>query len=489
MTSERAPDDVAAPVSFSGATTSRHPRLALWGAILASAMAFADSTVVAIALPKMRLTLGAGLLEVQWFHNAYMLNLTAFILLGGALGDRLGLARVFRLGIVLFLAASLACAFAPTALSLIAARTLQGLGAAIMVPGSLALISTIFPDADRSRAIGVWAAASAMTTALGPILGGLALSFGGPETWRIVFAVNLPLGLCALWFLHHAGLEDRPRTETGLDLVGACLATASLAALAWGLSVGALHVLAAGTLLLGAFLWHQGKTNAPMMPLSLFANRTFSATNIMSFTLYGALSIIFFFLPMTLIAALDLSEIDASAAFAPMSVFIAALSGRAGRLSDRFGPRVLLVSGCVLVAIGYLTLALVFPTQLYWSRILPAMCLVGLGMSAVVAPLSATLMASVSDGHSGVGSAINNALTRLAGLIFVAALGPVVTLSYGQFGGTQSFGVLAQDPAHKAAMIQTFVLLSCVASSLALCGAICAALFIPTRPKPGPQTA
>ncbi|MEL6618965.1 MAG: MFS transporter [Pseudomonadota bacterium] len=476
MTQARAPGTTAAPVfrdGFCGA--SGRPYL-LAAAILASALGFIDGTVVAIALPAMRDSLGAGLVQAQWIHNAYMLTLSALILVGGAAGDRFGLARVFGFGISVFVVASMLCALAPSPLFMIVARAVQGLGAAIMVPGSLALIARAYPRADRGRAIGIWAAASALTTAAGPIIGGLALTLGGPEMWRWIFAINLPLGGLALYLLFSRVERDVGDSAAQVDLPGAVTATLALLALAWGLTTldhggGATAWLAGGAVLLLVFLWTQARSPHPMMPLTLFRSRVFAAANLLSFTLYSALAVMFFFMPMTFIAGWGQSEIEASAAFAPMSVFIALLSARAGKLADRIGPAPLLTAGSLVVAAGYATMALLAPFQDFWGHMLPAMCLVGLGMSAVVAPLSTAVMGAVTDAQSGIASGINNAVTRMAGLISVAAVGGLVASAYAASGGTASFGVTSDVAGHGAAMTAAFSTLAWVAAALALLSA------------------
>ncbi len=462
------------PAAFAFCAPSARPYL-LVAAILASALGFIDGTVVAIAIPAMRSSLGASLAEAQWVHNAYMLTLSSLILVGGAFGDRFGLARVFAAGIAVFVAASLLCAIAPSPLFLVLARAAQGIGAAVMVPGSLAVIARAYPRDMRGAAIGRWAAASALTTALGPIIGGLALTFGGPEMWRWVFAINLPLGGLALWLLLRHVEPDRGQAGTEVDFAGAALATAGLFALAWGLTTthGAvdgpdLRWIGAGVLALLTFLWTETRVAAPMMPLSLFASRVFSAANLVSFCIYAALSILFFFLPMTLIAGWGMDEITTSLSFAPMSVFIASLSSRMGRLADRVGPALLLALGAVIVAAGYAGVALSAPAQEFWKGVLPAMCLVGLGMSLIVAPLSSAVMGAVDETQSGVASGINNAVTRMAGLISVAAVGGIAASAYAAASGPAFFGAELADPAHASAMSAGLRTLSWLAAALAL---------------------
>ncbi|WP_299041184.1 MFS transporter [uncultured Tateyamaria sp.] len=476
MTDKRAPQTTEAPVFHAGFCAERSRPYILVAAILASALGFIDGTVVAIALPAMRDSLGAGLIEAQWIHNAYMLTLSALILVGGAMGDRFGLGRVFGLGIALFVVASIFCAVAPTPWFMIIARAVQGVGAAIMVPGSLALIARAYPRESRGRAIGIWAAASALTTAAGPIIGGLALTIGGPEMWRWIFAINLPLGGIALYLLwRHLG-DDPTKDGARVDSPGAVTATLALLAIAWGLTSldhggDATLWLVGGGMMLLVFLWTQTRSDHPMMPLSLFASRPFSAANALSFTLYSALSMMFFFMPMTFIAGWGLTEIEASAAFAPMSVFISLLSARAGRLADRIGPAPLLVGGSLVVAAGYAAMAVLAPDQNFWWHMLPAMCLVGLGMAAVVAPLSTAVMGAVDETQSGTASGINNAVTRMAGLISVAAVGGFVAALYAGAGGTASFGIASDAPGHAAAMTTAFVGLAWIATMLSVISA------------------
>lgn len=476
MTDTRAPQTTAAPVFHPGFCAERSRPYILVAAVLASALGIIDGTVVAIALPAMRDSLGAGLVQAQWIHNAYMLTLSALILVGGAMGDRFGLGRIFGFGIALFVVASMFCAVAPTPLFMIIARAVQGVGAAIMVPGSLALIARAYPRESRGRAIGVWASATAVTTAAGPIIGGLTLTIGGPDMWRWIFAINLPLGAVALFLLYRHLGDDPVKDDARVDVPGAMTATAALLAIAWGLTSldhgsNATLWLTGGAMMLVVFLWTQMRSDHPMMPLTLFASRPFSAANALTFTLYSALSMMFFFMPMTFIAGWGLTEIATSAAFAPMSVFISLLSARAGRLADRIGPAPLLMGGSLVVATGYAAMAVLAPYQNFWGHILPAMCLVGLGMAAVVAPLSTSVMTAIDETQSGTASGINNAVTRMAGLISVAAVGGFVAALYTGAGGTASFGIESDTAGHGAAMTTAFAGLAWIATGLAVISA------------------
>ncbi|WP_245990110.1 MFS transporter [Litoreibacter meonggei] len=454
-------------------------------AILASSLGFIDGSIVAIALPAMRMSLGASLVEAQWISNAYMLTLSALILVGGAAGDRFGLARVFGGGIALFVIASMACAFAPTANVLIGARAIQGLGAAFMVPGSLALISRAYPKEERGKAIGTWAAAAAVTAALGPIIGGLALTFGGPDVWRWIFAVNLPLGLLALYFLYVKVEQDPSQPERGVDIPGGLSAVIGLGLIAWSLS-GAEHgepasktaliIGLSGVAMILLFLRIEARSPHPMMPLSLFKNIGFSIANTASFGIYFAFSAILMYLPMVLIGGWGESEITTSAAYAPLSVFIALLSGNAGKLASRIGPTPLLVGGALVLATGYAALALVIPTQNFWGAVLPAMCLQGIGMGLVVAPLSTAVMNSVATHATGTASGINNAVIRMSSLIAVAVMGSVVAISYGAADGPATFGEILKDPGHTAATNAAFIKVAWGASAVCLVSALIAAI-------------
>lgn len=485
MTSKQASrPGAAAPVLRPAFCTPASRRYILIAAILGSSLGFIDGTVVAIAMPAIRDTLGATLPQAQWVHNAYMLTLSALILVGGAAGDRFGLARIFGWGIAVFVGASLLCALAPNATALIALRALQGVGAAIMVPGSLALIARAYPREARGRAIGIWAAASALTTALGPVLGGLALSLGGPEMWRWIFAINLPVGVLALLLLRGRVSHDPGQTGTPIDYTGAVLVTLALTCIAWGLTTLyqngasiAVPWMVAGTVLLGVFLVHEARTAHPMMPLSLFSVRNFWVVNLLCFILYAALNIVLFFLPMTLISAWSVSEVEAASAFAPLSLFIALLSARMGQLADRVGPAPLLAGGSLIVALGYAALALIAPTQAFWGGVLPAMCLVGVGMAMVVAPLSTAVMAAVREDQSGIASGVNNAITRLSGLISVAAVGGIAAARYAQAGGRSTFGVPSDTAGHALATKAGFVTLAWISAGLCLQSAALALLM------------
>lgn len=448
-------------------------------------MGFIDGSVVAIAIPAIREGLGATLAEAQWINNAYMVALAALVLTGGSIGDRFGTARVFTTGILIFMAMSLACTLATSPQALIWARWVQGAGAALMVPGSLAIVARAYPRELRGPAIGLWAGASALTTALGPVIGGLVLTLGPPDMWRTVFAINLPLGLLALWLIRRNVAADHPRPDRGLDLPGAIFATIGLGLLAWGFirfetGSGWLWLLLGGSASLGLFLVAEGRSRAPMMPLSLWRDRGFAVANLATFTLYFGLSAVVFFLPMLLIAGWRLTAIEAVFALGPLSVAIALFSRSFGRLADRIGPFSLIAAGSGLTAAGYAWLSVAIESQNFWTGVIPPMSLAAIGMAMVVAPLSTAIMAGAADDAGGTASGVNNAVSRVAGLLAVAAMGPVVAGAYRRAGGLFSYGegrLGGTGPmleTHVAAMTAAFSVLSLVCAGLAALSALIA---------------
>nr|WP_255616457.1 MFS transporter [Microvirga puerhi] len=403
---------------------------------MASSMVFADGAIVTVAMPQMRESLQASLSAMQWVTNAYALTLSAFLLLGGAAGDAYGLKRIFMIGIAIFGLASIACGLSGTVEMLIGARAIQGIGGALLVPGSLALISANFPQDERGRAIGTWAAASGIAAALGPILGGWLIDIG---PWQAIFWINVPLAALALWLCARKVPESRPGGEARMDVWGSVLAVAGLGALAYGLTafgeVAASHRLAilgtvVGVILLGAFLVHESRSEAPMMPLDLFRVRAFSGVNILTLLLYFALSGALFFLPTTLIEAHGYSAAKAGSVFLPFTLVMAVLSQLGGVMADRFGVRILLTAGPFLTGLGFGLLAPAVARGDYWTAVVPVMIVMGLGMGITVAPLSTTVMNAVPDDRIGVASGINNAVSRVAGLLAVAGLGIVATLGF-----------------------------------------------------------
>ena len=483
-------------------------RFVLIAAILASSLGFIDGSILAIAIPAIRVDLGASLAEAQWISNAYALTLSALILAGGAAGDRFGLRRAFVAGIALFIAASLACAVAPNPAVLITFRAIQGIGAAIMVPGSLAIIAKAYPKKERGRAIGIWAAASALTTALGPVLGGVVLSAFGDGIWRAIFAVNLPLGLVSIYLLLAKVPADAPTERRSLDLGGAALATLAFGALAYGLtsmsSEGEGQMsgpsIAAGAVLLVVFIVFEHRRREPMIDLSLFRVGAFAGANVATFLLYFALSANLFYLPMLLIAGWGLSTAEVGFIFLPLSVLIALLSGPVGQWSDRIGPRFPIASGSLVVAVAFAGLALLAYAGIhnFWTGTFPMMALMGLGMALVVSPLSTAIMTAVEDKDTGAASGINNAVSRIGGLIAVAAMGSLAAWAYAAvlnggagipgFGEPAPAGLAADlDAARIAASDAAFAAVALVTALLCLLSAIVAWATVSGERLPWPR--
>lgn len=400
-------------------------------------MAFIDGSVVGVALPAMQADLAAPVSEAQWIVNAYMLLLGALILSGGAAGDRFGRRRTFIIGVISFTAASIGCALAPNAVSLIAARALQGVGAALLVPNSLAIISAAFPEKQRGRAIGTWAGASALTTALGPVLGGWLTD---AWSWRAIFFINVPVAAVAvaisLWHMPESHGTERSK----VDWLGATLAVVGLGCLTYGLTLASdakwidpavMASLLFGGAVLAAFVWFESRTAAPMMPLQLFRSPAFSGANAITLLLYFSLSGAMFFLPFNLIRIQGYSAALAGAAFLPLSLIMGLLSRWSGGLIERYGPRRLLIVGPLIAALGLALFAVPGIGGAYWKTFLAPMAVLGFGMAISVAPLTTTVMRGAQDRYAGVASGINNTTARVAGMLAVALLGAIAV---GEFG-------------------------------------------------------
>lgn len=406
-------------------------------AILGSSMAFLDGTVVTVALPVMQRQLAMSVSVAQWVVEAYALMLASLVLVGGALGDRLGRRSVYLAGIVLFAAASAGCGLAPGPVVLIVARAVQGVGAALLVPGSLALISAAYPEKLRGSAIGTWSASSAITGAIGPVAGGWVV---GHASWRWLFFFNVPVALAVVVLARRNVAESRDdEAPRSMDWVGASLVTAGLGLVVYALieSSGSpaegrtLLLLGLGLATLVVFVVVEARRVEPMVRLSLFRSRTFSGTNLLTLFLYAALGGAFFFLPFDLIQVEGYSPAGAGAALLPFVLLVSVMSRGAGGLAARVGARPLLVVGALASAAGFALLARPTTGGSYWSTFFPGMVVLGLGMGLAVAPLTTAVMGSVDVRHAGVASGINNAVARAAGLLAIAALGAIMTSRFG----------------------------------------------------------
>ncbi|MCZ7417594.1 MFS transporter [Streptomyces sp. WMMC897] len=422
----------ANPHGTAGAGTlrlaERQGRWVLFTTVLGSGMAMLDSTVVGVALPHIGADLDADLGVLQWTVNAYMLTLAGLILLGGTLGDRYGRRRVFLLGIVWFALASALCGLAWNAGVLIAARALQGVGGALLTPGSLALIQATFRPDDRARAVGAWSGLGGVAAAVGPFLGGWLVD--GPG-WRWVFLLNVPLALlCVPVALRHVPESRDPAAEGRFDVTGAALAALALGGVTYaliaapevGASAAVVGTALGGAVLAAVFVWWERHVPAPMVPPEIFASRQFTAVNAVTLCVYAAFGGFFFLAVVQLQVSVGYSALAAGTALLPTTVLMLLLSARAGALGTRIGPRVPLTVGPLLCAGGMLLMTRAGPGASYVSDVLPALLVLGSGMVLLVAPLTASVLASVDVARAGLASGVNNAVARAAGLVAVAAL-------------------------------------------------------------------
>jgi EmrB/QacA subfamily drug resistance transporter len=425
---------------------SARGRWTLLATVLGSAIAFLDGTVVNVALPAIGRELGAGVDGLQWTVSGYMLTLSALILLGGALGDLYGRRRVFVMGVIWFASASLLCGLAPNLQLLIAARVLQGIGGALLTPGSLAILQASFHPDDRAQAIGAWSGLGGVATAIGPFLGGWLIQ---AVSWRLIFLINLPLAVAVVFVaLRHVPESSDPDSVRQLDLAGAILAVLGLGGTSFALIEGPtlgfgspLVAIAAlvGVLCLVGFVVTEARSRHPMLPLSLFASRQFTGANLVTLAVYGALSGVIFLLIVQLQQVVGYSPLQAGTASLPITVIMLLLSARMGKLAQQIGPRIPLTVGPLTAAVGVALMVRIGPGSAYLLDVFPALIVFGLGMSITVAPLTATVMGAVDSRHAGLASAVNNAVARAAGLLAVALLPALAGLTGAAYLDPQVF--------------------------------------------------
>lgn len=436
--------------------TSR-ARWVLVATVLGSGLASIDATVVGIALPAIGRDFGVDLGTLQWVVTAYTLTLAGLILIAGALGDRYGRKRVFLVGVIWFAVASGVCGLAPGASVLIWARALQGVGAALLTPGSLAILQASFAQSDRPKAIGAWSGFGGVATAVGPFVGGWLVQ---AVSWRLIFSINLPLAAAVVAITIRHVPESRDAQATGrIDVTGGLLVTGGLIGLTYGLiegptrgwsSTAVMTSLGVGVVLLGAFIPWERRAQNPMLPLRLFRSKQFSATNVITFVVYGALGGALFLLPIQLQQVSGYTALQAGIALLPVTVIMLAFSARSGALAARIGPRLQMSVGPMVVGAGLALLARIGPGGNYLTEVLPAVTVFGLGLATTVAPLTSTVLAAAPVRIAGMASAVNNAVARAAGLIAVAVLPAVAGLT----------GRVYQDPVAFDAGFSTAVLIA-----------------------------
>lgn len=464
---------------------SRAGRWVVAATVLGSGVASLDATVVGIALPAIGRDFHAGVASLQWVVGAYTLSLAGLLLLGGTLGDRYGRRRVFVIGTVWFALASLLCGAAPNDITLILARALQGVGAALLTPGSLAILQASFVERDRPAAIGAWSGLGGLASAIGPFLGGWLIS---AVSWRLVFLINLPVAAAVVAMSSRHVPESKAPGETGrLDVPGAVAITGALVGITYGLidasssgwsSPPVLVSLIGGLILLAAFIVIEWRSPAPMLPLHVFASRQFSSANVVTFVVYAALSGALFLLPTVLQEAAGYSPLASGAAFLPVTVIMLALSARSGALAARIGPRLQMTAGPLVIAAGLVLLTRIGTSGSYLTEVLPAVMVFGLGLAINVAPLTSTAMSAVPAEHSGIASAVNNDVARAAGLIAVAVL-PVAA------------GITGDSYLHPAALSHGFRNAVLIAAAACVAGGLIAFATIrnPPRRRPEPEEA
>ena len=482
---------------MTSALSRSHKRWILAATVLGSALTFIDGSALGVALPAIQSDLGAGPAAAQWVSNAYLLTLGALVLIGGAAGDRFGRRRVFLVGVLIFTAASIACGLSPTVQSLIAARAVQGIGAALLTPGALALIGASFPPEERGKAFGTWAGAGAIFGMVGPLVGGW---LADHADWRAIFWVNVPLAAVAVVISLKYTPESRDTSAEGLDWKGALLAVAGLGATTWSLTAAPdlgmadpviLAALILGLILLATFLWAEAKQAHPMMPPALFRSPVFSGINLLTLLLYFALGGAMFFLPFELIRVHGWTATAAGSAMLPFAAIMGLFSSLAGRIADRYGPKVSLSVGPILAGVGLGLLAMMPPDAGYVAGPLPGMTVTAIGMTLAVGPLTATVMGAVEPGHTGVASGVNNAVARIAGLLAIALLGMALSAVFTgaldapeartRLGDFMAGG--ATDAAARAAFHTAFDLVMAICAASAILAGLIGGLTAPGHPS------
>lgn len=460
--------DIDAPLVFG----EPRARWVLAATVLGSGMAFIDATVVNVALPRIGESLDAGLAGLAWTINAYTLTLASLILLGGSLGDRFGRRRVYVVGVAWFALASLLCGLAPNIGTLISARALQGIGGALLTPGSLAILQSSFRREDRARAIGAWSGLGGIAGAAGPFLGGYLVQ---AASWRLIFLINLPLAVAVIAItLRHVPESRDPLASRHIDVLGAALGAVGLGSLTYGLiawqgkglgSTDVLLSLFVGVVALIAFVVRERTAKDPMLPLGIFSSRLFTVTNLVTFMVYGALGGVFFWLVLDLQVVAGYQPLAAGISLLPVTLIMLLLSARMGALAQRIGPRLPMTVGPLLCAVGVALMTRIDEDPSYVLDVLPAVVIFGLGLSLTVAPLTATVLAAASDRHAGLASGVNNAVARVAGLLSIAVLPLVAGLS-----GEAYTNPSLLEPAFRKALW--------VCAGLLLVGSVLSALFV-----------
>lgn len=454
-------------------------RWVLFATVLGSGVVGIDATAVNVATPAIGADFDAGLSSLQWTLNAYTLALAGLLLLGGSLGDRFGRRRVFTIGVIWFAAASLLCAIAPSVEALIAARALQGVGGALLTPGSLAIIQASFHRDDRGAAIGAWSGLGGIAIAIGPLLGGYLVD---AVSWRLIFLLNLPISAAVIVVAQRHVPETRDPAQARLDPVGAALAAIGLAGLTYGLIEGpgtgwddpvVLATLIGGVAALAGFVVSQWRGRHPMLPLEIFRSAQFTAANIVTFVVYAALGGAIFLLAIQLQTSLGYSALEAGLALVPMTIVMLLLSSRTGRLAQRIGPRLPMTAGPLVAAAGLALMTRIEPGAGYATHVLPAVLVFALGLSFTVAPLTATVLAAASDEHAGVASGVNNDVARIGGLLAVAVLPPLA-------------GISGEDYRDAGALTDGYRVALWICAGLCALGGVLALLTI-RRPMAGPD--